>query len=384
MENLRKHFLKSYLDSVSILLNVLNAVLTEQYVKGLLSMKVNTKEFQDAFSIVDSVPVNAVMESSQNVQLKRDKNGIDLFMSGVLWAQAHIANTETGAWSAFVDRRILKTFINTASKDETEIFFAKDKLTLRSGQTVELANKNLITGYEKWAPKSVFELESDQKHMLRTAVKYLPKLPGTEHFNAVYFGKDVIISTDSLAMMFTIGSKVNPSFFMPPDIARFIATNPSKIGIDKNGVGAVSSHGNVFQPRSSSLDSYPVDKIQEHIEKASQSSVLTKFPADAFLDAIRAASQFLFESESAQIESGKNCITVSASSSLGKFSRSVKAGGTGKIPASVNIKPKLIVPWLEFASGFDSCEIEYIKTDDGSVFRFTEDSRCQGLIVSDI
>src|SRR5215469_13000305 len=161
-------------------------------------MIVKTDELRAAFKIVDNVPINLALESSQYLKIRQEGNKITLSMTGALQAEASISGqSQGGKWTAYVDRKTFRSFMSTASEPEVELFY-KDKLTMKSGQRLELALHATVTGYESWSPKSAFDLEDDQTAFIRMAVKYLPNIAGTEECEAVYFDKDRIIVTDKI------------------------------------------------------------------------------------------------------------------------------------------------------------------------------------------
>lgn len=349
-------------------------------------MKIKTDELRSAFKIVDNVPINLILESSQYVKVCQDKDKLTLSMTGALQAEASLTGiSQGGKWTAYVDRKTLKSFIATASEPEIELFY-KDKLTLKSGQRLELALHTAITGYESWSPKSAFDLEDDQKAFLRMAVRYLPNIAGTESCEAVSFDKERIIVTDKIFMIEMQGSNVKQSFLLPPDVARFLASTPEKIAVDKVGVGASMSNGFIYQTRSSHLDTYPIDSIKTVLAEGSKSPTIFKVKADEFANALKVASQFIPDkSEGVAIELKDKSVVMTVDTSTGKFQKSVKCIGSGSL-ASVNIPARKLLPWIEYA---ESNEIEYAristtKISNVSVFRFSDNGRKNSLIVADL
>lgn len=351
-------------------------------------MKVKTDELRAAFKIVDNVPVNLILESSQFLKIHQEGDKLTLSLTGALQAEASISGqSQGGKWSAYVDRKVFRSFISTASDPEIELFY-KDKLTMKSGQRLELALHAAITGYESWAPKSSFDLEDDQKSFIRMAVKYLPNIAGTENCEAIWFDKERIVVTDKIFMIELRGSAVKQSFILPPDVARFLASSPEKIAVDKIGVGAAISNGFIFQPKSSYLDTYPIDSIKAILAEGAKAPTTIKFKADEFSSALKIALQFIpNKSDGVSIESKDKTVSMTVDTGSGKFQKSVKCtNGTGTLSGPIKIPSQKLVPWLEYAG---SAELEYAriatsKLSNVSVFRFTDSTRKNSLIVADL
>ena len=102
-------------------------------------MKLSTEDFRTAFKLIDAVPISPVLESSQYARIRQDGNTLSMTLTGALWAEATATGvSQGGKATAYVDRRLVKTFLGTASDADTEVLFAKDKLTMKSGQRLEL------------------------------------------------------------------------------------------------------------------------------------------------------------------------------------------------------------------------------------------------------
>jgi hypothetical protein len=350
-------------------------------------MKVKTDELRTAMRVVDNVPINLILESSQFVRIKQDGDKLTLSMTGALQAEATIGCvSQGGKWTAFVDRKIFKSFISTASDPEIEIFY-KDKLTMKSGQRLDLALHAAITGYESWSPKSAFDLEDDQKSFLCMAVKYLPNIAGTENCEAIWFDKERIIVTDKIFMIEVQGSTVKQSFLLPPDVARFLASTPEKIAVDKVGVGVSISNGFLYQPKSSALDTYPIDAIKAILAEGSKAPYIFKLKADELANALKVSTQFIPDkTEGVSIQTNSGVLGITVDTGSGKFQKTVKISGTGTLASPVKIPAGKLISWLDYAG---ASELEYARISTAkisliSVFRFTDSSRKNCLIVADL
>jgi hypothetical protein len=352
-------------------------------------MKISTKDLQAAFKIVDSVQTSPVLDSSQFVRLKSDGKSISLALTGALWAEAHAAGTEgKGAWTSFLDRRPLKAFLDTATGTEIEIYCAKDKLTLKSGQRLEVAARTPVTGYESWKPAASFDLTDDQKTTLKTAVKYLPNMAGTENVEAVYFGSGYgVLVTDTLFMMACLGSLVKHDFMLPAEVAKFLVGHDGKIAADKTGVGVDLSNGYVYQSLSVKLAGYPIDKCKDALAERVKSPAVAVIKGSELLKALQVASQFLVDkNEAAEIEVKANVLTVTVDLNTSKFQRSIDLVKTGTpLPASVKWPVRRITSWFEYVTGIDDeCEVTFAKTSNASVFRCTDGTRNNVILAADL
>lgn len=350
-------------------------------------MKVKTDELRAALKIIDNVPMNLVLESSQFVKLHQEASKLTLSMTGALQAEASITGqSQGGKWTAYVDRKTFKSFISTASDPDIELFY-KDKLTMKSGQRLELALHAAITGYESWSPKSSFDLEDDQKSFLRMAVKYLPNIAGTENCEAIWFDKERIIVTDKIFMIEVTGSLVKNNFLLPPDVARFLSSTPEKIAIDKTGVGAALSNGFIYQAKSSQLDTYPIDTIRSVLIDGAKSPTMFKVKADEFSSALKIAIQFIPDkSEGVTIQSKDQSILMTVDSNSSKFQRTVKSTVSGNLQTPVSIPARKLCHWLDYAGPheLEYARISTAKISNVSVFRFTDKTRKNILIVADL
>lgn len=351
-------------------------------------MKASTTELREAFKIIDNVPASPVMDCSLFVRLRLSGDKLSLAMTGSLRAEASVsAQNAGGKWMAYIDRRALKSFLATANDNDTDISVRDGKIILRSGQRLEQAAHAPISGYETWEPKATFDLTDDQALTLKTAVKYLPNIAGTENVEAVLFSPDLIFVTDTLIMMSVTGSVVSKKYYMPPDVARFLAGMSAKISVDANGVGAALSSGFVFQSRSAHLDNYPMDKCKTWVEQGEKSPALTRFKASEFLEGLRISSQFLLDkSEAVKLENkDNNKLLMTVDSRTGNFQRVVLVTTANKMTLPVNLPARRVIPWLEFALSIDKeCELTYAKLPTASVFRFKDDVRNHMLLVADM
>lgn len=346
-------------------------------------MKISTDDLRNAFAIVDAVPPLATAESSQYVRIKQAGKLTSLALTGSMWAEAELTGKdEGGKWTAYADRRALKAFLSTASA-ETEIF-TKDKLTLKSGQRLEVPHHATITGYESWQPSKSLVLSDEQAESIKVAAKYLPTVAGMETVEAIAAGKKGIFATDTLFLLHS-SSEFATENFVPSGIAGVFATLGGKLASDKSGTGIVVGPGRIFQPRSADLDNYPMDTFAAMVIDAKKAKTEVKFLASDLLDVIRIGVQFLFEkAEAAKIESVGKGLTLTIELPSGKFQRSFAAEGTLSAIGAWQIKR--LVPWLESAASKNArIECARMKTQaETTVLRYASGKTNHALIFADL
>ncbi len=347
-------------------------------------MKCKTEDLKSAFAVIDNVAVNPVLETSQFVRIRQDGNKLSFALTGSLWSEAALSVITTGGkWTEYADRRLLKAFLTSCSSKEVDVFFKpKEKLTLKADQRLEIASHTPVPGYESWTPTTPFALTDDQKSILAVAVKYLPQnMAGTENMNGVWFGKDSVISTDSISMLGFYGVVSKIAYVVPAETAVFLSANDAKVSVDDNGVGAaITNYGYVYQPRSTQLDSYPHVAARTQLDAGLKVKPMLSLAADGLLAVLRIAAGFIFDkSEACRIEMQGKDLLVTVDMAAGKFQRTVKVAGT--LPMPVDLAVKRIMPWLEYAG---DKHVEYAKLPNCSMLRFTDGKRRSILLVADV
>jgi hypothetical protein len=338
-------------------------------------MKISIDDARAALAVLSNVAVSPAAESSQYVRLKVNKSELTMTMTGLIWAEARVTGSEGGIWTAYVERRAFKAFLDTATGKDLELFY-KDQLVLRSGQRLEVAPHAPITGYESWEPKSTISLTGDQKLALKTAVKYLPEMAGADHVNAVWFAKDFgVIATDTLWVMGVQDSPIKTDFFLPASIANVLA-NDGLVGIDKAGVGAVLMNGVVYEPMTGDLDGYPKDGFLKALTAGTKAKTLVTVKARDLLEVLRTASMFLLDNNAVvTMENAKGRLSATVNLGTGKFQRTIPVAGIGPgLDAPTDWLAKKIIPWLEYAvARKDDAEIRIAKTPNADVLKSGSD-----------
>jgi hypothetical protein len=342
-------------------------------------MKLKLDDVRAAFAVVDNVKPSPVADSSLFIRLRPNGNKLSMSATGTLWAGAEaVAQDVGGKWIAWVDRRVLKPFLDTAKGPDIE-FFYKDELIIKSGQRLEVALHTPISGYESWNPKSSFDLPDEQKTLLATLNKYLPIQAGTENVAAVWFAKEYgIVSTDTIVIAASLVA-CDKDFFLPPEVAELV-TGSAKLAVDKTGVGAKIGPGFVYQPLSSELDNYPKDAIKDQIKIGLDAPAAFKVSASILKELLSIANQFLIEkNEVLIIEPTKSGFNAKVDLAVGKFQRSVTCKCS--LTDLTRWPVKRLLPWMEYA-GAD--EVEFAKPQDSGAFRFERDGFKHVLMFADL
>ncbi len=354
-------------------------------------MKVKTEDLKAAFAVVDNVAVNPVLETSQFVRIRQDGPRLSLALTGSMWSESSLQGATTGGkWAEFADRRLVKAFLSSCSSKEVDVFFKpKEKLTLKGDQRLEVASHATVPGYESWSPKAPFALSAEQRSILAAAVRYLPLgTAGTENMNGVWFGRDMVVATDSMSMLGFYGVPSKTAYVVPAETAVFLSANDAKVSVDEDGVGAaITNYGYVYQPRSTQLDAYPHAAAREQLDEGLKARPMLSLAADELLGVLRIASQFMFDKgESCRIEMQGKDMLVTVDMAAGKFQRAVKVSGS--LPMPVDVAAKRIMPWLEHA-GTNAVEYAHLTSMgphkiDCSMLRFTDGKRKNVMLVSDL
>jgi hypothetical protein len=357
-------------------------------------LRIKLDELQTAFKIIDNVAASDAIVSSQFVRMQRSGNALRMTLTGALWADATIKSSDSGKWTTYADRRAMKAFLSTAVGPDVELFF-KDKLTLKAGQRLEIPSRTSISGYENWSPKNSFDLTDLQTAVLKTGIRFLPRMSGMDHVDAIYFGKGYgMLATDTLAMFAALGVGAASDFFLPSAVAKVLAGG-GKLATDDKGAGADMLKGFVYQPRSTELNNYPLTSSKAAIDAALKADVVAKIKVGELLTVVRTASQFLLDkNEVAQVSNsagdltkGKG-LTVAVDLPAGKFERVLPIIGASKLKDTVGWPLKPLTPWMEFVSAVkDDAEVEYVRVSlatSASGFRFTNGKHSYVLVVADI
>ena len=350
-------------------------------------MKIKLEKLKSAFSVCDAVTAVAALESSQHVRLKRTDAEMTMALTGISLAEARVAVTEPGKWTAHVDRRALKAFLSTARKDDVEVFVDKSgTILMKAGQRLEIPARAAVAGYESWKPSGEFDLSPDQKRFVGAASKYLPTVAGAESVEAVNFIKGYgTLATDTIFLAARLDASVKQSFFLPAAVASFLASSGGKLATDDRGAGAVIADGYVFQPRSADLDNYPLDMCKKSLIEALRSPTVADAEALDLLEVIQTASQFLIDkAEDARVEPVAKGVSFTVDLGAGKFQKTIPATEVnGMIAAQWPIRR--LVPWLEFsAASGATVRVEIAKTANATCLRFTDGKVRNALVFADV
>jgi len=351
-------------------------------------MKIPTSDLRSAFELCDAVESETTFESSLFVRLTQDATELTLALAGTIWAEARASGSEgSGKWTAYVDRRILKAFLATA-RDEVQAISKDSKLMLRSGNKLELPHRADINGYQSWKPAKKYDVPDELKRIMAAGIEYLPDTAGAEHSAAINVRTDCVIATNTLCLMGVFGASFPENVLVPPEVAKFISKNGGKLGTDKNGVGAVTDHGTLYQTRSSHLDNYPLANVQKHLAAAVKWPTSAVVDADDLLDAVKTGTQFLLDKQELglvqSVDKGLSLFIELAGGPGSQFRRVIPAAVKIPLP-EIRWAVKKATPWLEFAVDVDkSAKIEIARAPGALVFRFDHQKKQYVFLSSDL
>lgn len=327
-------------------------------------MKLKTAEVKTAFGVLDNVPANPLNESSNFVRFRVSGGKLTLSLTGVLWAEASVVGEGEGKWTAYVERRALKAFLETVSSPVLEMFY-KDKLLLRGDQRLEIASRSPISGYETWEPKGARPVTDELLTLLKVAVKYLPDTPGREHVEAVYLDPNKGLLSSDTIFIFHSPTLLGEEVLIPREVAG-VLVGGGKIATDGRGVGGVLEGGVVFQPLSSELDRFPRVKGFELIAKAGKAPRLFQVPAEELLATANTAARFLLDkADEARVEPTKTGVQIGVETGAGVFRRALKAAQGAGLKTATGWPLKRLLPWIAYAASGENVVVEYAQFEGG-------------------
>ena len=335
-------------------------------------MKIKLEELRAAFAVLDAVSASPAFESSLFVRFHNEKGKLSLSMTGTLWS--HMALKGEGTWEWFVERRLLKAFLKTASGDvDLEL---KDKyLLLRAGQQLKVPAHVAIGGYESaWKPKSEFDLTDDHRKLLPTMSRYRTDLAGMEYVNAIRFAPGFgVLGTDTIFIALEQDSTLKGDLLMPPEIAELALNYPqAKIGFDGSGVGLVFPNGFVYQPLNDELSRYPLEKIKGVASGMMKSKPQATLLVDDLHSSLSAMKEFLLEQsvDKANVTPDKGRVVLSIIVGGSKIQRGVPLQ-SGAVTGNPGWVIERMLPWLShIKSVAPDAELDYIAQADMSAFRY--------------
>ena len=354
------------------------------------NMNITLEDIQKQFAVIDTVPVNPAMESSQFVRMYFTPNALSLSLTGSMWARAMVAPIQPATEDKiafYADRRVLKAFLSTAGvpANELKIAVSASKMDLTcGGQRLSLPNHAQISGYETWKPGATFTLPDESLKALPILARYCSTIPGLERVGAIRFVKDYgVIASDTVFLAVETAAPKS-SFFINPTFASAVASQQgAALSADAGGAGMVfPSGGFVYQPYPAGLDDFPEADLQKYVKNVQAAPVVFTCASDFLCRTVKTAMEFLLGvSDAATVSSTKKTSVLLTVNDVGKFERALPAKVAQEFqPVTWPIKN--ILPWIAYVA--ESCpNIEYIRLQDASAFHAVGDSGEHFLIFSD-
>ena len=362
-------------------------------------MKLKLEDLRAAFAIVDTVAPNPAAEASQFIRLSVGGGNLTLSLSGILWSSASLPLPEKLEWEFYADRRVLKSWLSTARKDEIDIACKDGKLSMRCGQSLDIPTHDLVAGYEQWQAGKTFSFPEEWQSILDSLRNYCPA-PGTgmEHVECCWFQKDWgAMATDLNVVAVVLDEKTPWTLMLPTAMAGVIKQFPAaKLCADTHkvdhpftgkpeavyGFGAVVPGGWIYQVLDDALKRYPSTGIKDRIAAAiAVVDPLASAKVQDLSDAMQACSEFLLDgNETAMATPANGSLMIAVDVHGGKFQRRVLANC--KAAEGIRWPVKQIAPWLQFCSGRAE-SVEWVRLKEASALRCSGDGQTYVLVFAD-
>ena len=361
-------------------------------------MKLKLEDLRAAFAVVDTVAANPAAEASQFVRLAAGRGNLTLSLSGILWSSASLPLPEKSEWEFYADRRVLKSWLSTACKDEIDIACKDGKLSMRCGQSLDIPTHEPVSGYEVWQPSKTFSFPEEWQSILDSLRNYCPTMPGMEHVECCWFQKGWgAMATDLNVVAAVLDDKTPWTLMLPAAMTGVIKQFPAaKLCADKHmmdnpsigkpeavyGFGAVVPGGWIYQALDDALKQYPSTGIKDRIAAAiAVVDPLASAKVQDLSGAMQACSEFLLDkNETAMATPANGSLMIAVDVHGGKFQRRVLANC--KAAEGIRWPVKQIAPWLQFCSGWAE-SVEWVRLEGASALRCSGDGQTYVLVFAD-
>ena len=339
-------------------------------------MKIKTDDLRAALSVIDNVAPNSFMDSSTYISLSAVGGKLYLKLTGILRASANVAIPNSEKWQAYIDRKMFRSFIGTAS-EEIEITYSDKQISLSAKQSLNVPTHAPIVGYEVWKadPKAKqVTVTSAHVNAIKSLSAYKPTAPGMEHVAAICFDAKhtMAFATDTIFMSAMTDKAFSHNWLLPIEAAGVVAklATSGNTVVDKTGVGVQLTNGWIFQPQPTTLDSYPTTQCLQVLNNASSLKPLATVTAGDLQQVLKAATEFVTSSLLPMvIAADKNAVSISVDVHGGKFQRSVDAKVTGKV-AGVQWPSHGVLPWVsEIAKIQEDTPIIVARDNNSTILR---------------
>jgi hypothetical protein len=331
-------------------------------------MKIETKAFAEAIKLVDNVPANPAIITSQFVKLEAKGGKLRVRLSGLLSAQ--VAVPCEGELDCFVDRRALAPFLERAG-DSVLATKNEEGLLLKSGRaSVTVAISKAPEAATTWAPGKGQKLKLEGKHAA-LLLDYAKPDAGNSHLEFVVYQKGYgAFATDSISMAAVLDKTVELGIKIPRQLAEFLPKLPKDgqhLWVEKTGMAICWNGGWVFQPLSAGAKEYP-DVIQQILDKARTEKSLFKVAPSILLEGLTHINGFTWASIGATVvhcEMDEKRVQLSLQEKTVTAVWGFSVTVVGK-PAKWNWSLSQIYPWLKKIGDQELMEYGTMKSPVGS------------------
>lgn len=321
-------------------------------------MKIETAKLSEAFKIVDNVPINPAIPSSQFLRLEAASGKLKVRLPGLLMGQV-IVPCE-GDLDCSLDRRVLGPFLERAG-EATTITLKDGSLLVKSGKANVSAAIPENPDGDIWKPGKGMRMKVLGDYMDLLA-EYCAPLPGMDFLEVVSCQKGYgLMATDSLASAVVLDESVACDLSIPRLLSGFIPKlKVDELWVEKNGMALRFPNGWIFQPRSAAEGQYPVKELQAMVDKAVKAKPMFKVAPSALMEGLLHLGAFTWASEGLpviQCRSAEKHLLMRLEGSTVEADWRVQVTPTAKTPEKWSWALGRLLPWLK---RLEKCEeIQY-------------------------
>lgn len=254
-------------------------------------MKLDVKEIQEAWKIVDQVDNASGLLSSQFIKLDLKGSMLTLHLSGLCVGLATCPVAEPKEdWTWYVDRRVIGAFLNSTKAKAKAVSVDKvgDALVWRAGrQKITAAAIEPVTGYASWEAKGAKLVLTDS---LRADVAlHASYAPTDDNLAAVVLAKGYgTLASDSFAVSAVLDKSQPTSLKLPTLLSKMLGTSGNAHAlVDKDGAGVKYPNGYLYQSLPTNcVTGYPLKKFSQVLNDRISAKPALKIKAKALVDAL--------------------------------------------------------------------------------------------------
>jgi hypothetical protein len=319
-------------------------------------MKIEAEKFKAGFELIDLIPSESILPSSQFVHLVAKENVLRMKLTGIATAEAKVACQ--GDISFYVARRELSLFLNRATGTITcEV--DKKGIALRSAKDKLItAQQKAVEGYAEIKPPTGKKIKLDGK-LLSMLAQYGPTNTIDPHLEVICFRKKLgVFATDALTVAACLEKTEGEELLLPSFVAKLLTkTGLEEIYVDPKGATLQSPIGKLYQPLPATDKVYPVAETQGLLESARTEAGLFAFDAREMLDTLKHVNQFRAtnsviygkpEVDNKRIRVGSDSSTLLAESVM-----PVKFIKNRAQPEKFALALDRLAPWLQYVGGLE-------------------------------